>query len=186
MAPGLGHDAEQSEGLAYNAPEFLVVAQVLAAHGIRGELKCRIVTDFPKQRFKRGNTLQIRGTSHVIQAARVQGTTVLLKLAEIADRDTAAALRGADVEVPTRDAVDLPKGQFYWHQIIGLAVEDMTTHAKLGTVSDILETGANDVYVVKGSDGREILIPAIKDVIKDIDPANGRMLIEPLPGMIPR
>jgi 16S rRNA processing protein RimM len=123
------------------------VAQVLSPHGIRGELKCRIVTDFPKQRFKRGNTVQVKGAPHVVQSARVQGTTVLLKLVDIPDRDAAETFRGADVEVPTRDALNL--------------------------------------YIVKGQRG-EILVPAIKDVIKEIDPVQGRMLVEPLPGMIPR
>ena len=157
---------------------------MLAAHGIRGELKCRIVTDFPKRRFKQGNTVVIRGEPHKIQGARIQGGTVLLKLEDIGDRDTAAALRGAEVEVPTQDAVSLPKGQFYWHQVIGLRVEDATSHEPLGEVTDIIETGANDVYIVRGTRG-EILVPAIKDVIKQIDPESGVMLIQPLPGMLP-
>ncbi len=157
---------------------------MLAAHGIRGELKCRIVTDFPTRRFKRGNSVVIKGEAHKIQGARIQGGTVLLKLEDIQDRDTAAALRGAEVEVPTQDAVSLPKGQFYWHQVIGLRVEDATSHEPLGEVTDIIETGANDVYIVRGTKG-EILVPAIKDVIKQIDPESGRMLIQPLPGMLP-
>ncbi len=162
------------------------MAQVLAAHGIRGELKCRIVTDFPKLRFKRGGVLVIRGKQHTIQGARIQGGTVLLKLADVADRDTAQTFRGADVEVPTQNAGSLPEGQYYWHQVIGLQVEDATTHESLGTVRDILETGANDVYIVEANNGGDFLIPAIKDVVKQIDPENGRMMIEPLPGMIPR
>ena len=60
---------------------------MLAPHGIRGELKCRVVTDFPKQRFRRGNSVLIDGEPHVIQAARVQGGHVLLKLQDIADRE---------------------------------------------------------------------------------------------------
>jgi 16S rRNA processing protein RimM len=171
--------------LSSSAPEYLVVAQVLAPHGVRGELKCRIVTDFPKQRFKRGNTVVVNGEPHGIQSARVRGDTVLLKLEHVPDRDAAAALRGADIEVPAHDAARLPRGQFYWHQVIGLQVEHATTHEMLGTVTEILETGANDVYVVKADRGvREILVPAIKDVVVEIDPARGRMLIQPLPGMI--
>ncbi len=160
------------------------MAQVLGAHGIRGELKCRIVTDFPSRRFKRGNTVLIRGEPHKVQGARIQGGTVLLKLEDVSDRDVAVALRGAEIEVPTEQAVSLPKGQFYWHQVIGLRVEDATSHEPLGEVTDIIETGANDVYIVKGNKG-EILVPAIKDVVKQIDPAAGRMLIQPLPGMLP-
>jgi 16S rRNA processing protein RimM len=158
---------------------------VLGAHGIRGELKCLIITDFPSRRFQRGTSLVIRGQSHLIQSARVQGETVLVKLENIDDRTVAETYRGAEVEIPTAAAVSLPKGQFYWHQVIGLDVEDATTHALLGKVADIIETGANDVYVVKNERGQEILVPAIKDVVKQIDPAAGRMLIQPLPGMLP-
>lgn len=162
-----------------------MVAQVLAAHGIRGELKCRIVTDFPKQRFKRGNAVLLDGAPRTVQAARIQGNIVLLKLAGIADRETAASLRGKEVLIRREDAVKLPQGEFYWHEVIGLLVVNATNSEELGHVTDIIETGANDVYVVKPSTGKEILVPAIKDVVKSIDPNAGRMLIEPLPGMLP-
>jgi len=180
--PPLPAKAPASTSTSSNA-DFLVVAQVLAPHGIRGELKCRIVTDFPKQRFKRGNAVLIRGEQHLIQSSRIQGTTVLLRLENISDRTTAETFRGADIDISSDEAVRLPKGQFYWHQVIGLEVEDARTREVLGRVADILVTGANDVYVVHGERG-EILIPAIKDVVKEIDPARGRMVIEPLPGMI--
>ena len=162
------------------------MAQVLAPHGIRGELKCRIITDFPKQRFKRGASLLFKGERHLVQSARIQGNTVLLKLADVSDRTAAETFRGADIEVRVEDAVTLPTGQFYWHQVIGLEVVDARSNEVFGRVKDILETGANDVYVVRNDTGGELLIPAIKDVVKDIDPSGGRMLIEPLPGMIPR
>jgi len=156
----------------------------LSPHGIRGELKCRLITDFPKQRFKRGNAVQIRGASHVVRSARVQGEVVLLALEGVTDRTAADAFRGADVEVSPEHTHVLPKGQFYWHQVIGLSVTDQTTGEPLGTVADIIETGANDVYLVRGPLG-EVLIPAIKDVVTEIDPAQGRMLVTPLPGMLP-
>ncbi|HEY1297772.1 MAG TPA: ribosome maturation factor RimM [Chloroflexota bacterium] len=177
--------ASTSTSSEASSDDLLVVAQVLAPHGIRGELKCRIVTDFPKQRFKRGNAVLLDGQRHTIQAGRVQGQTVLLKLEDIPDRTAAEAFRGKDVLIRAEDAVSLPKGQFFWHQVIGLTVVDVTKHQELGRVHDILETGANDVYVVKTEHGREILIPAIKDVVKDIDPGLGRILVEPLPGMLP-
>jgi 16S rRNA processing protein RimM len=161
-----------------------VVAQVLAPHAIHGELKCRIVTDFPKQRFKRGNVVIINGEEHIVQAGRIQGQIVLLKLAEVTDRDAAETLRGKDVLIRREDAVQLPKGQFFWHEVIGLTVIDSTTDQPLGRVAEILETGANDVYIVKSAVGKEILVPAIKDVVKSIEPDTGRMLIVPLPGMI--
>jgi 16S rRNA processing protein RimM len=114
----------------------------------------------------------------------VQGGHVLLKLEDVADRDAADTYRNKEVLIRPEDAVALPKGQFYWHQVIGLQVEDATSHEILGSVTDIIETGANDVYVVKSERG-EVLVPAIKDVVKQIDPGAGRMLVEPLPGMLP-
>jgi len=158
---------------------------VLAPHGLRGELKCRIVTDFPERRFKRGSALLIDSVAHIVRSARIQGQTVLLRLADIPDRTAAETFRGKEVTIRREDAVKLPEGQFYWHQVIGLAVIDAATSEEFGRVTDIIETGANDVYVVHPPTGKEILVPAIKDVIVSIDPSEGRMLIRPLPGMLP-
>jgi 16S rRNA processing protein RimM len=158
---------------------------VLTAHGVRGELKCRIITDFPQRRFRRGTRLFL-GTDRIpvtVRGARIQGNTALLQLEEVTDRTEAEALRNAELTIPIDAAGRPPRGEFFWHEVIGLSVIDVTTDQALGTVADILETGANDVYVVRGEKG-EILVPAIKDVVKLIDPPTGRMLIEPLPGLI--
>lgn len=148
-------------------------------------MKCRIVTDFPKQRFKRGNAVIIDGQRHEVQSARIQGNVVLLRVSDIADRTMAETLRGKDVLIRQEDAVKLPKGEFYWHEVIGLTVIEAATEIELGTVTDILETGANDVYVVRTPQGKELLVPAIKDVIQAIEPGVGRILITPLAGMLP-
>ena len=120
--------ASASTSTSSEPPAFLVVAQVLSAHGIRGELKCRVVTDFPKRRFKRGSTrLDRRPAAYVIRPRACRRTNVLLRLDELTDRDAAETLRGLDVEVPPTTPWPLPRGQFYWHQVIGLDVEDTTT-----------------------------------------------------------
>jgi 16S rRNA processing protein RimM len=109
---------------------------------------------------------------------------VLLRLKEVLDRNEAEKLRGKDITIRREDAVALPAGQYYWHQVLGLTVIDASSDTVLGKVTDIVETGANDVYVVRPEHGREILVPAIKDVVLSIEPGEGRMLIQPLPGMI--
>jgi 16S rRNA processing protein RimM len=161
------------------------VAQVLAPHGVRGELKCRLITDFP-ERFRPGMQVVVGPglQPDTIRSARVQPPIVYLRLANVPDRTAAERLRGAEILVRREEAVRLAKGQFYWHEVLGLRVEDATSGRELGRVTDILETGANDVYVVHGQHG-EILVPAIKAVVKLIDPPAGRMLIAPLPGMLP-
>ena len=97
------------------------------------------------------------------------------------DRDAADKLRGWLVQIPEREAWKLPRGRFYWHQILGLRV--VTSEGEeIGTVAEILETGANDVYVVKGN-GPERLIPAIKQVVQEIAPERGEIVVTLLPGM---
>jgi 16S rRNA processing protein RimM len=155
---------------------------------VRGELKCRVVTDFPAERFKPGRRLLLGQASRQVRSARVRGNLVYLRLEGIEDRNAAEAVRGLDVLVPRAEAVRLPAGQFFWDEVIGLRVED-TTGRPLGSVTDILETGANHVYVVQpdqraGGGGKEILVPAIKDVVRSIDPSAGRMVIDPLPGLL--
>ena len=118
-----------------------------------------------------------------VKTARVQAPFVYLSLNEVPDRSAAETLRGRDLLVSEADAVPLPQGEFFWHQVLGLRVEDAAGHT-LGTIDDILETGANHVYVVHGPLG-EILVPAIKDVVQLIDPPAGRMVVDPLPGMLP-
>ena len=97
-------------------------------------------------------------------------------------RDEAEGLRGKTVEVPEEEAVDLPPDHYFWHQIIGLRVlgEDGQV---LGTVDDILQTGANDVYVVRRPEGGELLLPAIQQVVKSVDLQAGIMTIELMPGL---
>jgi 16S rRNA processing protein RimM len=104
-----------------------------------------------------------------------------LKLAGIDDRTAAEAMRGALVRVPIEQAVELPPGSYFWHEIVGLRVQDTRGRA-LGTVAEVLATGSNDVYVVR-DERRELLIPAIKDVVREIDLEQGRILIELLPGL---
>jgi 16S rRNA processing protein RimM len=178
---------------------FLIVARVLRAHGTQGEVACEIVTEFP-QRFQRtkrvflcpsaaGGRLEApQGVSprpFAVKQARVTShrgrAEVIFSLEDVADRDAAEALRGWLVQVPESEAWKLPRGRYYWHQIVGLRV--VTTDGdELGTVTEILETGANDVYVVK-ADGRERLIPAIKQVVRKISPEQGEMVVSLLPGL---
>ena len=160
------------------------MAQVLAAHGTNGEMKCRVVTDFP-ERFKVGSRVYAGDPPrpHRITGVRGSDQAFFLRLQGVTTRELAQTWQGRDLLVPRSQAVSLPEGEFFWSDVIGLRVED-ESGAELGTVAEILETGANHVYVVRGERG-EILVPAIKDVVKLIDPPSGRIVVEPLPGQIP-
>jgi 16S rRNA processing protein RimM len=107
---------------------------------------------------------------------------LLLKLGGCDDRTAAELLRGMLVQVPAESAAPLESDEFYQFQIIGLAVET-DTGQHLGKVVEVLETGANDVYVVRGPSG-EVLLPAVDEVVREVDPASGRMVVHLLPGLV--
>lgn len=163
---------------------LLAIARVVSAHGLLGEVKAEVLTDFP-ERFR--HTVDVwLGTPpapYHIERARLSGRSVLLKLQGVGTRDQAESLRGALVQVPESQAVRLPRGQYFWHEIVGLTVRDRQG-VPLGRVAEILETGGNHVYVVRGERG-EWLLPATREVIKRIDLGKGEILVELLPGMGP-
>lgn len=170
----------------FNPPRFLAIAQILAPFGVRGEVRCRILTDFPK-RFARLKTVYIgqedapNPLPYTLEGFRFHRDQVLLKLGGVNTPEAAAKLRHLLVQIPLNEAMPLEEGQYYHYQVIGLEV--FTRQGEfLGHVAEILPTGSNDVYIVRGDQG-EILLPAIADVILEIDPVNGRMLVELMEGM---
>ncbi|MPZ14769.1 MAG: 16S rRNA processing protein RimM [Chloroflexi bacterium] len=166
----------------HTAEAFLAVARVTAPHGVRGEVRCDILTDFP-ERLPRRKDLLVgeRRVPHVLERARFGGHGIIVKMAGVDSRQQAESLRGETLYIPEGDAAPLPEGSYYWHEIIGLKVRS-TQREELGEVVEILQTGSNDVYVVRG-DTREILVPAIQDVIREIDVEAGIVTVELLEGL---
>jgi 16S rRNA processing protein RimM len=159
-------------------PGYLAVGRIVRPWGVRGELKVKILTEDPA-RFERLETVYVglRFVPYRLERARLHHGAVLLKLAGCDDRNAAEALRGLLVQIAMEDALPLEEGDYWFHQILGLEV--WTSEGDLlGVVQEVLETGANDVYVVRGRGGRERLIPALKSVVLDIDLASGRMSVE--------
>jgi 16S rRNA processing protein RimM len=107
---------------------------------------------------------------------------VVLRLDLLRDREVARERIGQYVYVPESDAVPLPPGEYFVHQIVGLAVRTVAGE-DLGKVVEVLQTGSNDVYVVRGRRG-EVLLPATREVIKEVDLEGGTLRVEPLPGLI--
>jgi 16S rRNA processing protein RimM len=151
-------------------------------HGLKGEVVCELLTDFP-ERFERTTELYLRGRRAplAVQSSRLEGDRVVLKLAGVESRESADALRGAELSVTEDALVELPPGSYYWHQLVGLRVE--TEEGRLlGRLTEVLRTGANDVYVLRG-EGGELLLPAIADVVLGVDLEAGLMRVRLLPGL---
>lgn len=174
----------EAHGVSAADGDYLVVARVIAPHGVRGEVKCQVLTDFP-ERLRTGRRVFVgeppRPVS--IRAARLLPSAIYLSLDAVGDRDAAESLRGALIRVPEVEAAPLPEGQFFWHQVLGLRVED-EQGSQLGKVADIIESGASHVYVVRGPGG-ETLVPALKEFVTAIEPDQGRLVVRLLPGMGP-
>jgi 16S rRNA processing protein RimM len=164
---------------------YLAIGRVIRAHGLRGEVCVTVLTEFP-ERFKTtewvhlGN--QFEATPYRLESHRWHKKNVLLTLAGVTNRTQAEALKGQFVQVPLEEAVPLPEGAYYIYQLIGLEAIT-TTGQRLGVITDVLETGANDVYVVENND-QEILLPAIADVIKSVDLEKGQIIVEVIDGLI--
>ncbi len=165
-------------------PVYLAVGLLRKPHGLRGDILLTVMTDFP-ERLRPGTFLFFGDEKRQVKITRRRphNDGLLLGFEGIATPEQAAKYTGKTVFVPAEDRPPLPEGEYYHHQIIGLNVFD-ETGASLGVVSEILETGANDVYVVTGEAGREILIPALKDVLLEINLEQKSMKVHLLPGLI--
>jgi 16S rRNA processing protein RimM len=191
------------------APETLIIGQVVAPFGIKGEVKVTILTEFP-DRFNKLEAVIIAPPGYVsgeavgrpaassapatgfrapkiastinIEGVRGHKGQVLIKFEGVDNPESAELLRNYWVMVPIEQAHKLPRGAYYIYQLIGLEVYT-TAGDHLGKLEEVLTTTANDVYVVRGSGiadpAGELLVPAVKKVVKSIDVEEGRVVIVP-------
>lgn len=154
-------------------PEFLVIGEVLRPHGVRGEVRMRVLTD---------NREQLLGLEYIylassladpnrerleLKGVRFNKAYALLTLAGYSDREGAERLREKVVMIDTNQTIPLEDGQYYLFELIGLKV--VADNIEIGRVKEVIQTGANDVYVVETNSHGEILVPAHDETITNID-----------------
>ena len=154
---------------------FVAVGFVRAPRGVRGELSVEPMTDFA-ERFEPGAAVWAAGVSYTVAVARPHHKTLLVQFEGIESRDQAEPLRGLLLEVPDVTLAPLEQGRYYRFQIVGMDVVD-TEGAPLGQIQEVLETGANDVYIVHDAES-ELLIPAIDSVVQNVDIDANRMVVQ--------
>jgi len=180
-------DKNQPEADSHNRsePAFLVVGRIRRSHGIRGEVVMELISDFP-ERIRIGTVLFI-GDNHTpvrVLSRRMHSEGMLILFENYSSPESHDSLRNQWVFVRANDRPPLPEGEYYHHQIIGLSVVS-DTGQELGTVIDIIETGANEVYIIRPETGPELLIPAIPSVIQEISLEKAVLQIHLLPGLLP-
>jgi len=167
-------------------PRFLVIGKILRAHGVRGEVRVLPHTDNPK-RFSWLDEVYVdeRDPKPIaIEGVRFHKELVLLKLVGYDFRDQTDTLKGEMLLVPMENAIPLEDGEYFLFQLLGLDVyTDEDQH--LGVLKDVIETGANNVFVVNGEGKKDILLPDTKEVVTEIDFDNGRLTVHLLPGLLP-
>lgn len=159
------------------------IGRLVNFHGVQGEVKVLSDSDFTEERFATGAEVEIKGKTFIIDGYRTHKNFHMLKFRGVRNLNQVEHLKGADL-LQEEDAVEFELGEneFHYQEIIGLDVLIEDTLEKIGRVKEIFETGANDVWVVKGD--REYMIPYIEDVVKVVDLENSRVIISPLEGML--
>lgn len=166
--------------------DLLKVGVISSTHGLKGEVKVFPTTD-DAQRFKELKSVLLVGKKEratlKIQGVRFFKQMVILKFEGIDDINDVEKYRGSDLYVTRDQAVKLEKDEYFIADLIGLNV--IAEAEKLqGTIKDVIATGANDVYVIALSDGRELLLPAIKECVLSVDMEKGEMRIRLLDGLL--
>ena len=176
-------DAKNTPGSPDGEPVYLVIGFLRRAHGLRGEIIMDLHTDFP-DRLRSGRELFV-GKEHqplTLAGVRPHAKGVLVKFQGIETPEAAGQLRNQWVYVRTSDIPSLPKGKLYQHELFGFQVVDENENP-LGELVEIIETGANNVYVVRAESGKEILLPAIPSVILETDADRRVMRVHLLEGL---
>ena len=163
---------------------YIAVGRISGPFGIKGELKVEVLTDFP-QRFEPGSRLFLEEKPVTVSGARISGMDrLIVQLDEVRSRTQAETIpRGATLDIREEDVIPLPDGAYYRFQLIGLPVVSETDDESIGTVEDIIETGVNDVLIVRAEGRPETLIPNTDEVVT-IDLEENLIRVKPIEGLL--
>ncbi len=175
---------QKQSGPPSGGPDYLAIGFLRRPHGVGGEIIMDVHTDFP-QRIKSGRKIYI-GEKHeavTFDTVREHGDGLLVKFRGYGTPESVGRFRNQWVYVRSKEVPPLPEGQYYKYELVDLDVVEDNGNP-LGRLVEILETGANDVYVVRDENGREILLPAIPSVILNVDITRRMMKVHLLDGLI--
>jgi 16S rRNA processing protein RimM len=164
------------------AEPTVVVGKIARAHGLHGEVSVLVFSDNP-QRFEPGSDVFLEdGTRLTIRSSRGQGSATLVAFDGFEDRSAAERVRGRTLVVPESMLPPLPEGEYWPHQLEGCEV--ITESGRhLGSIVDVIPNPANDLWVANDPSGVETLVPAIRDVIVNVDVAAKRVVVRDVPGL---
>lgn len=164
----------------FGEPVYLAIGRLGKPHGLDGGVIFYVITDFP-ERLKKGKIVYI-GDNHIpakLYSVKEHSRGLIFRFQEFKSLEEIEKYKNSFVYVKTDDLPALPKGEYYHHQLIGMEVKD-TAGNYLGKIKEILQTGANDVYVISDEENKEILYPALLNLIETTDLKQKLMVVKPL------
>lgn len=171
-------------------PSYLIIGEVLRPHGVKGEMRMKIITDYPERVLHDlshvyiGRDTEEPAQRYEVQSARFHQMYILLQLKGLDDRDQVDALRGNLIMVDLDHAVPLDEDEFYLYELIGLTVKTQDG-IELGTIIEVMETGANDVYIINSPRYGQLLVPAHDQTLVEIDLENEYVIMDLPDGILP-
>ncbi|MFS0782329.1 ribosome maturation factor RimM [Bacillus sp. 1P06AnD] len=165
------------------------VGKIVNTHGLKGEVRVISQTDFADERYKVGNALflfkegQPKPLKLIVASHRKHKNFDLLSFEGYYNMDHVVQFKESLLKVPESFLSELGKDEYYFHEIIGCKVVTVEGE-EIGTIYEILTPGANDVWVIKGKKGKDVLIPYIEEIVKKIDIEGKLITIEPMEGLL--
>lgn len=169
-------------------PKYLVIGQITKPHGVRGELRVDVKTDVPERYHQLEKVLIAKNERQTPQEMEVESVRfhqgkALVKFTGFNYRDQIEGFRKWLILIPTEEAIPLEEGEFFYYQLIGMEVVT-DEGASVGLVKEIIQTGANDVFVLASPENEEILIPDTEEVVINIDRDLRKITIHVIPGLL--
>lgn len=155
----------------------IVIGKIVAPHGVRGDIRIMPLTDKPEQFLDLDYLIMEGGKRLTVKSARFHKRMVLVSTKEITSMNEAELLRDKNILIKAEDLPPLEEGQFYVADLIGLPVYD-ENNTQIGTFKDAITTGSNDVYIIAVPGAKDILIPALKIYVKEINVAEKRIVVQ--------
>ncbi|HHW38858.1 MAG TPA: ribosome maturation factor RimM [Bacillales bacterium] len=168
--------------------KYYNVGKIVNTQGIKGEIRVISSTDFPEERFQKGNILFIEAAPNdlievKVSSHRLHKSFHLLTFAGLNNINDVEKYKGKMLKISEDQLNDLDEGEFYYHEIIDCEVST-DDGEKLGTIKEILSPGANDIWVVKRPGEKDLLLPYIEDVVKEVDVKNKKVIVHLMEGLL--
>lgn len=163
--------------------EKIKIGRIVNAVALKGEVKVYNYSGY-KERYEELNRIIVNNKEYKIEKVRYQQDMVILKLKDVNDRNAAEALKTKDVFITEEDLKELPEDTFYIRDLIGMYVIDADTENTIGTIKDVIQNSAQDIYVVKCEEGPDALIPAVSEFVKEVNLEEKFVKVKLIEGMI--